>query len=326
MGWRQGARQWYGGPVWPIQPGRPVAPNVERLVRAVTATGGVRWSWDEQLVRPPPGVAPDDSLADDARSCMLRPMAVVAPRRTDRRPEQRFGTLVGNTFVGALLVAAGLLVGYLSLGTTFVAWLAPGATSAGRQMPIGLGVLSFALLAAGGLLVAGTSRLAALLAVITPDRIDGVAARALASMGDEIVTLRDAFAETGRSIPEVLVGPFGAAIINELPSPRQMRRTSSGWESRIGDDWRWVEEPLQQTIRDAERVRLWFAAADLDFVVRVHAAVVVTEQVVERMPGCAVISPAEITAWVASLPVQRTLSATRRDRVVALAQAGSRAT
>jgi hypothetical protein len=249
-------------------------------------------------------------------------MTVAAPRRTDRRPEQRFGTLVGNTFVGALLVAAGLLVGYLSLTTTFVAWLAPGATAAGRQMPIGLGVLSFALLAAGGLAVAGTSRLAALLTSIRPDASPGTAARALASMGDEIVILRNVLGETGHSIPELLVGPFGAAIINEVPSPRQLRRTSSGWEARIGDEWRWVEEPLQQAVRDAERVRLWFAGADLDFVVRVHVAVVVTDQVVERMPGCAVISPAEIAAWVALLPVQRTLSATRRHRLVALAQAG----
>lgn len=71
-------------------------------------------------------------------------------------------------------------------------------------------------------------------------------------------------------------------------------------------------------------VRLWLAWADLDFVVRVHAAVVVADQVVERMPGCAVIPPAEIEAWVASLPMQRTLSAARRHWVVALAQAGSR--
>lgn len=325
MGWRHGVEQWYEGPVWSIQPGRPVTPNVERLVRAVTAAGGVRWGWDEPMVRPPPGVDPDGSLAGGPRSRMLRPMTVIAPRRTDRRSEQRFGTLVGNTLVGALLVAAGLLVAYLSLGTTFVAWLVPGATSTGRQMPIGLGVLSFALLAAGGLLVAGTSQLATLLASIRPAASRGAAARALASTGNEIVILRNVLGETGRSIPELLVGPFGAALIHELPSVRRMRRAASGWEVRIGHDWHWAEAPIEEAIRDAERVRRWLSGADLDFVVRVHVAVVVADQVVERLPGCAVISSREIAAWVAALPVQRTLSAARRHRVVALAQASSRA-
>lgn len=255
---------------------------------------------------------------------MLGPMTVVEPRWTDRRPEQGFGALVGDSFVEALLVATGLLVGYLSLGTTFVAWLVPGATSAGRQMPIGLGVLSFALLAGGGLLVAGTSRLVAILVSIMPNASPGAVTRALTSMSDEIVVLRNVLGETGRSIPELVLGPFGAALIHELPSVQRMRRTVVGWEVRTGHGWQWAEAPVEQAIRDAERVRVWLKGTDIDFVVRVHAAVVVADQVVERMPGCAVISPAEIEAWLASLPVQRTLSASRRHRVGALAQAGSR--
>ena len=109
-------------------------------------------------------------------------------------------------------------------------------------------------------------------------------------------------AKTGRPVPELVIGPFGAAVIHELPSARQVRRGGLGWETRIGDGGARMDDPIEQAIRDAEGVRLWFAGADLDFVVRVHAALVVTDQSIERAPGCAVIDAGEIRAWVAALP------------------------
>ena len=315
-------RQWYGGPVRDSQPGNAVAPNVELLVPPVTADGVVQWGWGGAMARPPDPVAPDWSLACDPRSAMLPAMTLVASPRTD----ERFGTLVGNTVLGALLAAAGLVTAYLSLATPFVAWLVPGATATGRQMPVGLGAWSLALIAAGALLFAGTNRLARLLAGIRSDRTHGSAARALALISEDVVVLRDVLGETGRPIPVLVVGPFGLAVINELPPARYLRRSDSGWEARRGPDWHAVEGPVGATIRDAERVRLWLAGADLDFVVRVHSAIVATDQTIERVPGCAVISPAEIPAWVAALPAQRTLTAARRNRVVSIARSDPRMT
>jgi hypothetical protein len=77
-------------------------------------------------------------------------------------------------------------------------------------------------------------------------------------------------------------------------------------------------------MRDADRVRRWLAGADLEFVVRVYAALVVNDRVLQRSPTCAVISPAQIPAWIASLPRQRTLTAGRRARLLALARAEAR--
>jgi hypothetical protein len=77
-------------------------------------------------------------------------------------------------------------------------------------------------------------------------------------------------------------------------------------------------------MRDAERVRRWLAAADLEFVVRVYAALVVDDRALQRSPTCAVISSEQIPAWIGSLPLQRTLTAGRRGRLLAMMASGSR--
>jgi hypothetical protein len=78
-------------------------------------------------------------------------------------------------------------------------------------------------------------------------------------------------------------------------------------------------------MRDAERVRRWLAGADLEFVVRVYAALVVSDRVLQRSPTCAVIGVDQISHWIASLPRQRTLTAGRRARLMGLAQQGTKA-
>jgi hypothetical protein len=194
-------------------------------------------------------------------------------------------------------------------------------------MPVGLGVWSFGLIAAGALLVSGTNRLAIILsAVRLSDRSGGPAARALESMSDDIVVVRDVLASTGSPIQELVLGPFGAAVIHELPSTRQVRRAGRGWEFRTGSEWRRMDDPIEVAIRDAERVRMWLAGADLDFVVRVHAALIASDPSLERAPGCAVIGPEQVAVWIAALPPQRTLTAGRRSRLLAVARRNSMAT
>jgi uncharacterized protein YndB with AHSA1/START domain len=81
--------------------------------------------------------------------------------------------------------------------------------------------------------------------------------------------------------------------------------------------WQPIDSPLDRAVRDAERVRRWFGADDRDYVVKVHAAVVDPSQSVERTATCAVITPAQIPAWLASLPVQRGMNADRREGLAA---------
>ena len=235
------------------------------------------------------------------------------------RSTRWLGTLVGGTLIGVLLVAAGALAAYLAIATPLVSRLMPDAPPGGRQVALGLGIWSFSLIAGGALLVAGTHRLAIILTTLrTPRRLCGPAVRAVAHMSDEVVVAGGVVPNAGPPIPELLIGPFGVAVVHELLPSAQVRLGSAGWESRTNDGWMPTDDPLDQAVRDAERVRRWLAAADLDFVVRVYAALVVADETLRRTPACAVIVAEQIPAWIASLPRQRTLTAGRRGRLLAL--------
>lgn len=230
----------------------------------------------------------------------------------------RFGTLVGSTLFGAILVATGLVAAYVTIATPFVTNLTP-ATSRAGTVPIGLAVWAFALIAGGALLVAGTNWLAFSVALVRRRPSGGAAGRALASMTDEVAVARMVAPMDGPPIPELVIGAFGVAVVHTLPSSRLVRHGLAGWETRSGDGWRPMDDPLDAAMRDADRVRRWLASGDFDFVVRVYAALVVDDQSLARSPTCAVISTQQIPAWVVSLPRQRTLTAGRRERLLAMA-------
>jgi hypothetical protein len=96
-----------------------------------------------------------------------------------------------------------------------------------------------------------------------------------------------------------------------------MRHQGGSWEVRAPNGrWTHFENPLERTARDAERVRRWVASAERDFVVKVYAAVITDDPTVARTAGCAVVSPNEIPAWLASLPPARAMSEDRRADLV----------
>jgi hypothetical protein len=229
--------------------------------------------------------------------------------------------LVGSTLLGTALVVAGLTMAYLTVATPMVSELVetrPGAAT------LALGVWSFALVAGGGLLVAGTSRLAAMLATLHRGRgVGGPAARALGpvSAHGELAVASNVIPGEGRPIPEVVVGPFGVAVVRAVPAPKRVRRGAAGWEVRGDHGWYAMEDPRETASRDADRVRRWLGMAELDFVVRVSAVVLADGSALERWPACAVITSQQLPAWLASLPRQRTLTAGRRGRLLAMANA-----
>ena len=233
----------------------------------------------------------------------------------------RFTTLIGGTLLGSRLVAAGLLASYLTVATPLVSTLIPAAPSGGGHMTIGLGAWSLALIACGAMLVAGTTRLATIVTMVRHGaRGRGAAARALASVPNEVDVVAGVVPRYGPAIPELLIGMFGAVVVHELPSASRVRQGRTGWESRTNGVWQPMEDPLDTAMRDVERVRRWLSAADLDFVVRVYGALVVNDRTVQRSPACAVIGAEQIPAWIASLPRQRSLTEGRRKRLLAMAR------
>jgi hypothetical protein len=135
-------------------------------------------------------------------------------------------------------------------------------------------------------------------------------------LSDEIVVAAGVVPPDGRPIPELVVGPFGIAIVHELEGRDRLREVGHGWEIRTRDGWVPTEGPLEAAARDAERVRHWLANGDLDYVVRVYAALVTTETAIARSPLCAVITEDQIPAWLAALPRQRSFNAGRRNHLL----------
>jgi hypothetical protein len=228
--------------------------------------------------------------------------------------------LVSGSVYGALLTAAGLGIAYLALETPLVSVLSTDRLTGAGRTQIGLGILSLSLIAGGALLLAGTNRLAMTLAHLRAGAGSaGPGAQALASMADSVVVVPDVVPHEGRAIPELAIGAFGAAVLHLLPAGRQYRQVGTAWEYRTRDGWMPMENPLEAANRDAERVRRWFTIADLDFVVRVYAAVIVSDGSIPRSVTCAVVMPDQLPGWIAALPAQRSLTPARRLRLRSLA-------
>jgi hypothetical protein len=231
---------------------------------------------------------------------------------TAARPQ--VGSLVVGTVLGGCLVAAGLGLGFLVLETPLVPGSRSSTLQGGAMAPL---VWALALFAGGAFLVAGTNRLAVITATLRSGRRRrSPVAAALGSLPPDVVVATDVVPTEGRPIPEIVVGPFGVALIHELGRRDVIRQTGTSWERRTRDGWIPTEHPLDRVERDAERVRHWLAHGDFDFVVRVHAALITADPSMLRSPLCAVITEARIPDWIAALPRQRSLTEARRQQVV----------
>ncbi len=233
-------------------------------------------------------------------------------------------------------VASAYTVGFLLLaiagGLVYVVFLAGylgSFTPSGRpttfQQVSGAIAWTFALVAPAGAgllgvlrLLAARDRQRARRARITP------AVRLARAIGDDhVVATGLQLPDGGRVVPELVVGPFGAAVIHELPpAGAVMSRGVRSWEVRVGSGQvRTIENPLERASRDGERVRSWLSGDDNDHVIKVYAAVVGTDPRAERSPTCAVLAPDQVAEWLTSLPPQRTIDAGRGERIVKMVRA-----
>ena len=225
--------------------------------------------------------------------------------------------IVSDTLLGATLVAVGLTFAFMVVATPLVASLVPGSRG-GNQVTIAMLVWALSLIAGGALLVAGTNLVAATLASVRSHaRHLSPVLRAMAQLSPEVVVATGIVPHDERPIPELVIGPFGVAVVHALESSDSIRQVGVSWEAHTREGWRPTEHPIDRVARDAERVRHWLTNGDLDFVVRVYAALVTSDLTLARSPLCAVITPEQIPAWIAALPRQRSLSAGRRHHLLA---------
>lgn len=237
-------------------------------------------------------------------------------------PRVPYVSVAFSLLLGTVLVVAGVLVAYVVFATPFLTQLSSGGPMTAGRVVVGVLAWTFAIAAPVGFGMAGLVRILAAIERITRRKPIPPTVRIARSLGPDIHVAAEVRLPDGRPVPELVIGPFGAAVIAQMPSSKTIRRVRSTWEQRSADGkWRLAESPMERTTRDAERVRRWFGAADRDFVVKVHAAVVVPSGSVERTPNCAVITPEQIPAWLASLPQQRGMTGDRRQELVAQVRA-----
>lgn len=248
-------------------------------------------------------------------------MDVIAPPRPSQRTT--LVPMLSGTLFGTVFIISGLALAYLAFATPFLDLAIPSGRPDAFQTAIGITIWAVALVAPAGFVLAGANRLARNLATIrgrAPRRSKTL--RALDELSGEITVASGLTLSDGRGVSELVIGPFGAAVVRELPPSTVTRIQGDNWQVRGSRSWLPIENPLDRATRDAERVRRWLAEDD-DFLVKVYSAVVGPDPAVARTPGCAVLTPDQLGAWIAALPAQRGLTPGRHSRVLDLVRAAA---
>lgn len=240
------------------------------------------------------------------------------------RERSRLLPLVGGTLVGAILVMGGLSLAYLAFATPLLRMLLPGIGASGGQVAAAMLMLTAVLVIPGVSVLVGTNRLVRMVASVrhhahwrSPVR------QAIKSLPEGVTMASGLTLPDGRGVSDLVLGPFGAAIVRELPPAGATRIREGRWEARTQRGWVSLESPLDRAVRDAERVRRWLGDGDADFVVKVYSAVIGLDPTVSRTTACAVLTPDQLGPWIAALPAQRSLTPARRERILETVRAAA---
>jgi len=230
---------------------------------------------------------------------------------TLERGSRPVGSVLGETLVGTSLVLLGVWLVCLALTTRVVALLAS-SVAPGAGPAIGFLAWAAMLAAPAGLVLLGTDRLARLIAAVRAGIAHG-RPDALAGLPHDVAVIRGVRLDDGRPTPTLLVGGFGVAVVRGLPAATRRERRIADAELDAT-----TTDPREAVTRDAERLRRWLGHREVDFVVRVYAAVISGDETLTRSASCAVVTVEQLSAWVASLPRQRSLTTDRRTRLVGI--------
>ena len=248
-------------------------------------------------------------------------MEVIQPSQAERRPS--IAPLLTSTVVGTVLIVIGIVLAWLAFATPVLHSALPEGRLDPGQMATGMAIWAVALVAPAGLVLVGTSRLVRILATVR-GRVPRRSATVTALKGvPDVVVASGILLPDGRTVSDLVIGPFGAAVIRELPEAKVTRIREGRWELRTRHGWITLENPLDRAARDAVRVRRWLGHDDADFVVKVYAAVVGPDATIRRTSECAVLAPDQVVAWIHALPPQRSLTEGRRQQVLETVRAAA---
>jgi hypothetical protein len=246
-------------------------------------------------------------------------MQVISSRRGRRIRPAALASVLGSGVVGATLIVTGVVLGWLVFATPVLrTFQAPLRATVG-QTAVGIAAWIIALVLPTACVIVGLLRIdttTKAMAGLRPRR--PLLAKHRGVLGNDYRVATDVELPDGRSVPEVVIGPHGVALLEVAPPAQFTRHTDGRWEIRL-DNGRWtpLENPVERVSRDADRIRRWLTTDDRDFLVKVYGALITNETGLPRTPNCAVITRAQAAEWVASLPPQRSLTPGRLEQVVA---------
>lgn len=250
-------------------------------------------------------------------------MEIIQPTHLTRRPSLM--PLLGGTVLATISIVVGIVLAYIAFATPVLQSVMPAGRLNAGQAATGVLVWTIALVAPAAFVLLGANRLVRILAA-TKRRIPrrSTTLRALDALSDDVIVATGIALPDGRSVSDLVIGPFGAAVVRELPPAAVTRVLEGRWELRTRRGWVTIENPLERASRDAERVRRWLSHDDADFIVKVYAAVVGPEPTVIRTSDCAVLTPDQLAPWIDGLAPQRSLTDGRRERLLEFVRAAAK--
>ena len=242
--------------------------------------------------------------------------------RTRGAPATAYTGIAFAGFVGAVFLGIGLAAAYIALTTPLVVELS--RLGQGRIGSLaGALVFALAILIPGTFVVIGIARLVAAVErslALLPPRERPVAAMAN-RLPDHYAVIEGVRLPDRRVIPEVVVGPAGLLVVEELPPAHATRNRGHFWEVRLATGrWRHIENPIERAARDAARLQNWLRSEGEDLSPRMYAAVVTDGHTLERTNEVAVLTREQIPAFLAAMPPIHYMTPEHRTRLTEILQ------
>lgn len=262
-------------------------------------------------------VPPEVTMAGSRAAGHHRRVKVIAAGSP--RPSKRAAPLARGVMGGMLLVAAGIgVVGLIAATGILEASGHAGDSRFGQQI-IGSAAWGLAFLIPGLFVVLGLARIVRAVENRPGSPRVRPAAAERSRISDDYLVAQGIHLPDGRSIPEVVIGPHGLTIVEELPPRRASRQGSHHWEVRDRSGrWHTVEHPVDRAARDVERLRRWLGAHLDGYTPRFTAVIVSDDDRVSRSTEVAVIRQRQLADFLDAQPAQRQMSTDRRERIAAL--------
>jgi len=244
----------------------------------------------------------------------VKVIAAASPRPRARTPS------LARAFVGgALLVAAGLGVVLLIVVSGVMQSVGQIGDSRITQQVFGTATWGLAFLIPGLFIVLGLARIVRAVEARPRPRRDRPAASQRGRISDDFLVAQGVRLPDGRTIPEVVIGPHGLTVVEEVPPRHASRQASHHWEVRDrAGRWTAVEHPLDRAARDVERLRRWLGNSMEDYTPRFTAVCVSDDDRVGRSSEVAVIRREQLAEFLGAQPPLRQMTTDRREVIAGL--------